>query len=84
MEQSVEWQSWVYICFVDSGKASDCVNRDVLFKPPLCPEKITNLAKKFYQGVHAQIQQLTESFDMLTGVRKGCLLSPHLFLVVLD
>ena len=39
VEQSVEWQSSIYICFVDFAKAFDSVNRDVLFKlhctPPL-------------------------------------------------
>ena len=90
VEQSVEWQSSVYICFVDFAKAFDSVNREVLWKLLRyygVPEKITNLIRKFYEGFKAQIVHsglLTESFEMLTGVRQGCLLSPLLFLVVLD
>ena len=90
MEQSVEWQSSIYICFVDFAKVFDSVNRDVLFKllPHYgVPEKITNLIRKLYEGFKAKIVHnghLTESFEMLTGVRQGCLLSPLLFLVVLD
>ena len=90
VEQSVEWQSSVYICFVDFAKAFDSVNRDVLFKLLRhygVPEKITNLIRKLYEGFKVKIVHnghLTESFEMLTGVRQGCLLSPLLFLVVLD
>lgn len=32
VEQSVEWQSSLYICFVDSAKIFDSVNRHVLWK----------------------------------------------------
>ena len=90
VEQSVEWQSSIYICFVDFAKAFDSVNRDVLFKLLRhygVPEKITNLIRKLYEGFKAKIVHnghLSESFEMLTGIRQGCLLSPLLFLVVLD
>ena len=51
------------------------------------PEKITNFIRKLYEGFKAKIVHnghLTESLEMLTSVRQGCLLSPLLFLVVLD
>ena len=77
VEKSVEWQSsFVYICFVDFPNAFDSVNREV-----------TNLIRKLYEGFKAKIVHnghLSESFEMLTGVRQRCLLSPLLFLVVLD
>ena len=58
VEKSVEWQSSIYICFVDFPKAFDNVNRDVLFKllpHNGVPEKITNLIRKLYQGFKAKI-----------------------------
>ena len=82
--------SSVYVCFVDLAKVFDIVNRDVLWKLVRyygVQEKITNLIRKFYEGFKAQIVhngQLTEPFEMLTGVRQGCLFSPLVFLVVLD
>ena len=90
VEQSVEWQSLVYICFVDFAKAFDSINRDVL-STLLChngvPVKITNLVRKFYDSFKAKIihkGHTTESFEMLSSIKKGCLLSPLRFLVVLD
>ena len=90
VERSVEWQSSVYICFVDFAKSFDSINRGVLWKLLGyygVPEKITDLIRKSYEGFKAQIAhngQLTEPFEMLTRVRQGCLLSPVLFLFVLD
>ncbi|VDP52803.1 unnamed protein product, partial [Schistosoma curassoni] len=59
VEQSIEWNSSLYIHFIDYEKS--------------------------YDGLHCKIVhggQLTKSFEVKTGVKQGCLLSP--FLLVID
>lgn len=51
------------------------------------PEKIVNLIKKGYNGFKCRVlhQNVTsQPFETISGVRQGCLLSPLLFLLVLD
>ena len=68
----MEWNSPVYITFVDFEKAFDSVYRTALWK----------LLAHYGQVVHNG--SLTEPFSILTGVRQGCLLSPFLFLLAVD
>ena len=91
LEQSLEWRTPLYINFIDYEKAFDSVDRASLWKLLRhygIPEKIVSLIRKSYEGmsckvVHGQ-QLLTNSFLVCTGVRKGCLLSPFLFLLAID
>ena len=51
------------------------------------PEKIISLIPCTFQDMccrTADAGQLSESFEVKTGVRQGCLLSPFLFLLVID
>ena len=51
------------------------------------PEKFVNTIRLLYEGFSCQVihdGRLSEEFAVTTGVRQGCLLSPLLFLVVLD
>ena len=51
------------------------------------PTKFVNIIKNSYEGMSCKIiheGQLTRSFPVKTGVRQGCLLSPFLFLLVID
>lgn len=90
VEQSMEYNSQLYLVFVDYEKAFDSVDRETLWKILLhygVPPKMVNMIKVFYQDFQAQVihgGSLTEPFVMKTGVRQGCLLSPMLFIVALD
>ena len=51
------------------------------------PEKIISLIRCTFQDMSCRIAhagQLSERFEVKTGVRQGCLLSPFLFLLVID
>ena len=50
-------------------------------------EKIISIVQSIYQGMFCRVVhsgQISESFEIKTGVRQGCLLSPFLFLLVID
>ncbi|VDP50985.1 unnamed protein product [Schistosoma margrebowiei] len=90
VEQSIEWNSSPYINFIDYEKAFDSVDRTTLWKLLRhygVPQKIVNIIQNSYDGLNYKIVyggQLTNSFEVKTGVRQGCLLSPFLFLLVID
>ncbi|VDP41775.1 unnamed protein product [Schistosoma curassoni] len=90
VEQSIEWNSSLYINFIDHEKAFDSVDRRTLWKLLRhygVPEKIVNIIRNSYDGLQCKVVhggQLTDAFQVRTGVRQGYLLSPFLFLLVVD
>nr|KAG5687792.1 hypothetical protein BaRGS_017270 [Batillaria attramentaria] len=88
--KSLEWNSPLYINFIDYEKAFDSVDREALWKLLRhygVPGKIISLIQCTYKDMSFRIAhagQLSESFEVKTGVRQGCLLSPFLFLLVID
>ena len=90
IEQSLEWNSPLYVNFVDYEKAFDSVDRETtwkLLRHHGVPAKIVNIIKNSYAGMTCRVihdGQLTNQFGIKTGVRQGCLLSPFLFLLVID
>ena len=90
IEQSIEWQSSLYINFIDFEKAFNSISTDVLWRLLRhygLPDKIVTIIRVLYEGFSAQVVhngQKTQPLDMRTGVRQGCLLSRLLFLVALD
>ena len=86
----MEWNSPLYINFVDYQKAFDSVDRGTLWKLLRyygVPPKIVNIIRNSYEGMTCRVVhggQLTEAFEVRTGVRQGCLLSPFLFLLAID
>ena len=90
IEQSLEWNSPLYINFIDFEKAFDSVDRHTLWrlmKHYGIPEKIISIVQSIYQGMFCRVVhsgQISESFEVKTGVRQGCLLSPFLFPLVID
>lgn len=90
LEQSLEWNSPLYINFVDFEKAFDSVDGETLWRLLSdygVPEKITRIIRNSYEGMTCRVVhggKLTEAFHIRTGVRQGCLLSPFLFLLAID
>ena len=80
----------LYISFVDYEKAFDSVDRETIWKllgHYGVPEKIIALIRCTYHDMSCKIAhacQLSESFEVKTGVQQGRLLSPFLFLLVID
>ena len=90
IEQSIEFQTSLYLNFVDFEKAFDSIDHQVLWallRHYGLPEKFIRIIQLFYNNFRCQVIHagtLTEPFRVTTGLRQGCLLSPLLFLVVLD
>ena len=84
------WNCAIYVNFIDYEKAFDSVDRETMWKLLRhygVPEKIISLIRCTFQDMScrtAHAGQLSESFEVKTGVRQGCLLSPFLFLLVID
>ena len=82
VEQTMEWNTGLYMVFVDFEKAFDFIDREVLWKILRhygVPEKIVRMIRVFYDGFQAKVLhegEMTGSFSMNTGVRQGCLLNP--------
>ncbi|CAH2319297.1 Hypothetical predicted protein [Pelobates cultripes] len=90
VEQYLEWNSSLYINFIDYEKAFHSVDQEVLRKLLQhngIPAKVLNLIKSSYEGMTSRVihrGQLTNSFHVKTGVRQGCLLSPFLSLITIN
>jgi hypothetical protein len=51
------------------------------------PQTFINIIRSSYNNMQCRViheGKLTESFDVKTGVKQGCLLSPFLFLLAID
>jgi len=90
LEHSLEWQSPVYINFIDFKKAFDMIDRSTLWRKMMhywIPLKIVSITRSLYNGMTCQVihnNDLSSPFTVTTGVRQGCLLSPMFFLLVVD
>ena len=90
LEQSKEWNSQLFVNFIDYKKAFDSLDRTSLWKILRhygIPQKIVNIIKSMYEGGGGKVMfkgKLSDLFEIKTGVRQGCLLSPFLFLLAID
>lgn len=90
LEQSAEWQSPLYALFIDYQKAFDSIKREAMWRALQAygvPEKILRLIQEMYSGYTCQVIHdgvLSSPLPVTAGVRQGCVLSPTLFLLVLD
>ena len=90
IEQSTELQQPVFINFIDFKKAFDSVHRDTLWHIVRIygiPARYINIFKSLYQDSRCCVRTddgTTDFFNINTGVRQGCVLSPFLFLIAID
>jgi len=90
LEQVNEWNSPLFVNFIDYQKAFDSLDRKTLWKIMKhygIPEKLINLVKAMYKNSGGSIifkGSVSKFFEIKTGVRQGCLLSPFLFLLAID
>ena len=84
IEQSVEWNTPVLVNFIDFEKAFDGVDREMLWEfmgHYGIPPKFISFIKNTYHGMQCEVLHegcVSEAFEVLNGVRQGCLLSPFL------
>lgn len=90
MEQCIEWNNKLHLNFIDFEKAFDSVHRESLWKILLaygCPEKFVKILKAFYNNFTCSViddNKISDWFNITSGVRQGCIMSPMLFLVAID
>ena len=75
----------MYFCFIDYGKAFDCVDHSKLWKiiqEMGKPDHLTCLLRNLYAGQEATVRtghRTTDCFQIGEGVCQGFILSPCLF-----
>ena len=85
MEKAREFQKNAYFCFLYYNKAFDWVDHDKLWKilqEMGIPDHLTCLLRNLYAGQEMAVRTKHETMDwfqIMKGVRKGCILSPCLF-----
>lgn len=79
-----------FACFMDTKKAFDTVNRDLLWFKLLrlgINGKMFNAIKSLYNDVQCVLRlnnMFTTGFDVNLGVKQGCNLSPTLFSIYIN
>ena len=90
IEQSLLWQSPLYVNFIGFRKAFDTVDREVtwrILRHYGIPLKMVKIIQKLYEDTACHVihnTSVSEPFKVNTEVRQGCLLSPLIFTLVID
>ena len=80
----------VYAFFVDFKAAFDSIDRSALFYKMTnmgVSSKFLRVLRELYKNTTAKVwhdQEMSEEFEMKSGVKQGCLLSPMLFSLMLN
>lgn len=88
IEQSIEFQKPMAINFIDFNKAFDSIHRESswnIMRSDGVPGRNINIVRNLYLNSSCCIRTVggvTDSFNIDTGARQGCILSPFLFLMV--
>ena len=90
VEESREWNKKLYLLFIDFEKAFDSVDRDTLWKILKyygVPDKLVKMIIALYEDSECCVRTEngdTRFFKIMSGVKQGCVLSPFLFVIVMD
>ena len=85
IKKAREFQKNIYFCFLDHGKAFDCVDHNKLQKilqEMGIQDHLICLLRNLYAGQEATVRTghgTTDWFQITKGVHQGCILSPCLF-----
>ena len=80
----------LFITFIDFKKAFDSIDRGMMFailRHYGIPEMITNAIRVLYDHSTSRVYingQVSDPFDITTGVLQGDVLAPFLFIIVID
>ena len=89
-EMAVQHRVVLHASFVDLSKAFDSVPRDKMWdmlRQLGIPDKLIRLVQELYRDLQARVRAedgLSEAFNVDTGVRQGCILSPLLFIAFME
>ena len=90
VERATEYHIPVCMSFVDFTKVYDSVDRQALIailKKYGVPQVLVDLIQELYSGTWCQVRadgNVSPSFEVKSGVRQGCVLSPLLFNCFMD
>ena len=87
MEQTIEWNSSLYVCFHDYEKAFDRETLWKMMESYRIPPKLFRMVKATYDGSQCVVIDgagQTGWIDVKSGVKQGCNMSGFLFLLVID
>ena len=90
VERAKEYHTPLCMSFVDLTKVYNSVNRQALIailKEYGVPQRLADLVQELYAGTWCQVRAdggVPSSFEVKSGVRQGCVLSPLLFNCFMD
>ena len=90
VEQSLEFQTPLYVNYIDFKKDFDSIHRPSLWRITAIYgvlQQYIGVFKSLYDNTSCCIRSSKSTsppFDILSGVKQGCILSPFLFPLVLD
>ena len=90
MEKAVEYRTPVHLCFIDLTKAYDSVDHAAMvaiLRLYGVPQQLVEIIEDPYAGTWSHVRTTegtSQDFEVKTGVRQGCVLSPILFNCAMD